>query len=91
MDNSQQNKSVAVLMKSRPASRYDNQQSDGEEPPQKPVPLEAPKKSDSLRNSEKNFRVASDGLNLDPKNLKFYQVAPLIKIRSNLQSSKILI
>lgn len=86
MDDSLQDKSKAELVASRPISRYENDQSDGEEPIQKVAPLEAPVKSDSLRASDKNFRVASEGLNLNPKNLKFYQVAPLSKIRSNFHS-----
>lgn len=68
-------------------SRYDGHPSDDEADKPKTLPLQAPLEAQRPSESERKIRVSSDTLNLDAKNLKFYQVMPAKTIREDTKST----
>lgn len=87
MENGTTSKGHTTSVYQKVISRYDGQHSDEEGEKQKTLPLEAPVESHKPAESERKIKVNSETLNLDAKNLKFYQVKPARTIKEDTKSS----
>jgi hypothetical protein len=86
MEGSNFTKTPTSSVNQKLVSRYEGVHSDEEADKPKTLPLEAPAGLVRPLESERKIRVSQETLNLDAKNLKFYQVAPAKPIREDKQS-----